>query len=143
MVAVGQAYAGLPARRFAAGAVAAVDATLADHAGAEVQVAGGSAYPSGTAGLRFHGARWRVDLGGWCGPRRRPVDLDERSVYNFKEEHLAFGVHAGAMFPVAGPVTGHVSYDLDGIEDPGGPGDAAEAFSATGHRVVIWVSVGF
>lgn len=116
---------------------------LAVHAGAEVQVADGSVYPSGTAGLRFHGARWRVDLGGRYGPRRRPVDLDERSVYNFEEERLAFGAHAGATFPIAGPVSGHVSYDLEGLEAPGGPGGAPEAFSATGHRGVIGVSVGF
>lgn len=32
---------------------------------------------------------------GGYGPRRRPVDLDERSVYNFTEERLAFGAHVG------------------------------------------------
>lgn len=127
----------------AAGAWFSATDWLAARVGAEVQVADGSAYPSGTAGLRFHGARWRVDLGGRYGPRRRPVDLDERSVYNFKEERLAFGAHVGAVFAIAGPVTGHVSYDLEGLEDPGDPGRALAAFSATGHRVVIGVSMGF
>lgn len=116
---------------------------LAVRGGGEVQAGNGTAWASGVATLRFHGAAWSLDVGGRFGPRARPLDLEQSSMYNLESDRLDFGARVAATFPIAGPVKGQAAYDLEGIRSPPDAAGRVPETVSTAHRVTIGVAAGF
>ncbi len=107
-------------------------------AGFEFQWADGRFWPSGSAGVRFHGARWSVLLDGTFGTRCRPVDLATQAIYN-TVDRISGSAGVRAAFALGDRTWMIVEYRFKRLLAPALSG-ARAAQSAYSHGLTIgWI----
>jgi tetratricopeptide (TPR) repeat protein len=112
------------------------------YAGGQTQLTAGQSFLCGAAGARLLLGRATLELMGHLGERFRPVDLEERTVYNTQAERYPYRVGVQAGLPLGSSWAAYLGYDLTGTRLPQ-PSGSSRPTEARGHRGVLGLSASF